>query len=134
LGEPAPEDSKSSGEAQSEDKSAEDNGNDNSPERLLTAPVSRDRVVYLTADSSEVLEELKEGETYVIGGICDHNRFKVRKLHDQGNFFMDSSAEPLSGQSQGIGNPCGAASHWAISIAFTNKKGPHSEPGFRDSR
>ena len=43
----------------------------------LPIPVSRDRVVYLTADSSEVLEELKEGETYIIGGICDHNRYKV---------------------------------------------------------
>ena len=87
MGEPAPEDSKSSGEAQSEDKSAEDNGNDRSPdERLLATPVSRDSVVYLTADSSEVLEELKEGETYVIGGICDHNRYKVRRLHYQGKF------------------------------------------------
>jgi tRNA (guanine9-N1)-methyltransferase len=35
-------------------------------------------VVYLTADSSEELTELKEGETYIIGGICDHNRYKVR--------------------------------------------------------
>jgi len=33
-------------------------------------------VVYLTADSSEELTELKEGETYIIGGICDHNRYK----------------------------------------------------------
>ncbi|KAH9006863.1 guanine-1-methyltransferase-domain-containing protein [Lactarius hatsudake] len=45
-------------------------------EAQLPIPVSRDRVVYLTADSSEVLEELKEGETYIIGGICDHNRYK----------------------------------------------------------
>jgi hypothetical protein len=34
-------------------------------------------VVYLTADSEEELMELKEGEIYVIGGICDHNRYKV---------------------------------------------------------
>ena len=34
-------------------------------------------VVYLTADSSEELNELKEDETYVLGGICDHNRYKV---------------------------------------------------------
>jgi len=82
LGKPAPEDSKSS----EEEKSAEDNGNDSSRERLLATPVSRDRVVYLTADSSEVLEELKEGETYVIGGICDHNRYKVRRPHHRANF------------------------------------------------
>ena len=34
-------------------------------------------VVYLTADTTEELMELKEGETYIIGGICDHNRYKV---------------------------------------------------------
>ncbi|KAH9179746.1 guanine-1-methyltransferase-domain-containing protein [Lactarius sanguifluus] len=50
----------------------EDSKSDEQPEQ----PVSRDQVVYLTADSSEVLEELKEGETYIIGGICDHNRYK----------------------------------------------------------
>jgi tRNA (guanine9-N1)-methyltransferase len=37
----------------------------------------RANVVYLTADSEEELMELKEGEIYVIGGICDHNRYKV---------------------------------------------------------
>lgn len=37
----------------------------------------RTSVVYLTADSEEELIELKEGEIYVIGGICDHNRYKV---------------------------------------------------------
>lgn len=36
----------------------------------------RDSVVYLTADSEHEILELKEGETYVIGGICDHNRYK----------------------------------------------------------
>ncbi|EGO02385.1 hypothetical protein SERLA73DRAFT_178299 [Serpula lacrymans var. lacrymans S7.3] len=37
---------------------------------------ARESVVYLTADSVDELEELKEGETYIIGGICDHNRYK----------------------------------------------------------
>lgn len=74
----APGDGGSSGGAASEEDCAEDDGDDNNPEKLLATPVSRDRVVYLTADSTEVLEELKEGETYVIGGLCDHNRYKVR--------------------------------------------------------
>lgn len=43
-----------------------------------TAP--RENVVYLTADSSEELTELKEDETYIIGGICDHNRYKASIL------------------------------------------------------
>jgi tRNA (guanine9-N1)-methyltransferase len=38
---------------------------------------SRESAVYLTADSSDELSEIKEGETYIIGGICDHNRYKV---------------------------------------------------------
>lgn len=71
----------SSGGAANEEDRAEDNGDDDNPETLLGTPVSRDCVVYLTADSTEVLEELKEGETYVIGGLCDHNRYKVR-WHD----------------------------------------------------
>ncbi len=39
----------------------------------------KESVIYLTADSDFELTELKEGETYIIGGICDHNRYKVRR-------------------------------------------------------
>lgn len=44
-----------------------------------TAPVgdAQKSVIYLTADSEEELTELKAEETYIIGGICDHNRYKV---------------------------------------------------------
>lgn len=38
---------------------------------------SLESVVYLTADSDEELLELKEDETYIIGGIVDHNRYTV---------------------------------------------------------
>lgn len=34
-------------------------------------------VIYLTADSDEELSELREDEIYIIGGIVDHNRYKV---------------------------------------------------------
>lgn len=43
----------------------------------LPAQTDREKIVYLTADSSEELFELNEEETYIIGGICDHNRYKV---------------------------------------------------------
>ena len=36
--------------------------------------------MYLTADATDELAELKEDEVYIIGGICDHNRYKVRLL------------------------------------------------------
>ncbi|KAG6861846.1 hypothetical protein C0995_011143 [Termitomyces sp. Mi166 len=36
----------------------------------------RQNIIYLTADSEEELTELKPEETYIIGGICDHNRYK----------------------------------------------------------
>ncbi|KAI0004974.1 guanine-1-methyltransferase-domain-containing protein [Russula compacta] len=73
-GDPAAGDGESSRDASSEENRSDKDVRN--PEKLLATPVSRDRVVYLTADSYEVLEELKEGETYIIGGICDHNRYK----------------------------------------------------------
>ncbi|KAJ7755929.1 guanine-1-methyltransferase-domain-containing protein [Mycena metata] len=46
-------------------------------ERLWEAdPAVKQTVVYLTADSDEELTELKPDETYIIGGLCDHNRYK----------------------------------------------------------
>ena len=39
--------------------------------------IPKSTVVYLTADSEDELSELRPDETYIIGGICDHNRYKV---------------------------------------------------------
>jgi len=51
-------------------------------ERLWeTDPAVKQSLVYLTADSDEELTELKPDETYVIGGICDHNRLKNECLN-----------------------------------------------------
>jgi len=33
--------------------------------------------VYLTADTEDELTEIMPNETYIIGGICDHNRYKA---------------------------------------------------------
>ena len=37
---------------------------------------SKDKIVYLTADSENEVNELKGSEVYIIGGIVDRNRFK----------------------------------------------------------
>jgi tRNA (guanine9-N1)-methyltransferase len=37
---------------------------------------SREKVVYLSGDAEEELTELKEDEVYIIGGLCDKNRYK----------------------------------------------------------
>ncbi|KAI6024485.1 guanine-1-methyltransferase-domain-containing protein [Pisolithus marmoratus] len=49
---------------------------DSSAEITADADDLRRSVIYFTADSEHEILELKEGETYVIGGICDHNRYK----------------------------------------------------------
>lgn len=57
----------------------------------------RASVVYLTADSEEELIELKEGEIYVIGGICDHNRYKVCTLKKPHTLFGIPSQKSENG-------------------------------------
>ncbi|KAJ3003652.1 UNVERIFIED_CONTAM: tRNA methyltransferase 10 [Siphonaria sp. JEL0065] len=43
---------------------------------LLEAIPDTENIVYLTADSTTVLEDLDETKAYVIGGIVDKNRYK----------------------------------------------------------
>jgi tRNA (guanine9-N1)-methyltransferase len=45
------------------------------PDRSIVC--AKETVVYLTADAEGTLSELKPEETYIIGGIVDHNRHKV---------------------------------------------------------
>jgi tRNA (guanine9-N1)-methyltransferase len=39
----------------------------------------REELVYLTADSPNVLSQVDPAKVYVIGGIVDRNRYKVAK-------------------------------------------------------
>lgn len=38
--------------------------------------ISKDKIVYLTADTEEKLERLEPGMRYIVGGIVDKNRYK----------------------------------------------------------
>ncbi|CAE7211117.1 unnamed protein product [Rhizoctonia solani] len=46
------------------------------PTPQVRSACPRESVVYLSADAEDEILELKEGETYVIGGIVDRNRYK----------------------------------------------------------
>lgn len=58
----------------------------------------KDRIVYLTADSETVLEELQPDEVYVIGGIVDRNRFASMSL-DQATAKVSALSPCLPGPS-----------------------------------
>ena len=99
---------------------------------------SQDSVVYLTADADDELMELKEGETYIIGGIVDHNRYKVslqcnttstraNSLH-----LIHSRTEPLPEQIQRASDSFRATAYWDISRGDAHAQGAHGEPDFRD--
>ena len=95
---------------------------------------AQDTVVYLTADSEDELTELKEGETYIIGGICDHNRYKVSTLFSTVAVPRADreSAEPLLQQSQHLQNPLRAPPHRDLPRRTTHAQGPHRQPDLRD--
>ncbi|KAI0326714.1 hypothetical protein GY45DRAFT_1328584 [Cubamyces sp. BRFM 1775] len=56
---------------------------------------AQDSVVYLTADADDELTELKEGETYIIGGIVDHNRYKNLCLNKSKEHQIRSARLPI---------------------------------------
>ncbi|KAL1944097.1 hypothetical protein VTO73DRAFT_3282 [Trametes versicolor] len=56
---------------------------------------ARDTVIYLTADADDELTELKEGETYIIGGIVDHNRYKNLCLEKSKEHQVRSARLPI---------------------------------------
>jgi tRNA (guanine9-N1)-methyltransferase len=55
--------------------------------QYLTGPVLPPTItpahtlVYLSADADEELTTLSENELYIIGGVVDRNRYKVREVH-----------------------------------------------------
>lgn len=67
----------SSNNGEKEDPSGYATTSNEATQRPTQTNTPKSTVIYLTADSEDELSELKPDETYVIGGICDHNRYKV---------------------------------------------------------
>ena len=57
-----------------------DSNQSDNPTSTAGAPeFPKSSFVYLTADTEDELQEIKTDEIYIIGGICDHNRYKASK-------------------------------------------------------
>lgn len=57
---------------------------------------AKQKLVYLSADSDNVLEELEEDKIYVIGGLLDHNRLKGLSHQRAVDSAIPTAALPIS--------------------------------------
>ncbi|KAI0089254.1 guanine-1-methyltransferase-domain-containing protein [Irpex rosettiformis] len=78
-----------------ERKEGEEEGETKTSTPISYQSAAQETVVYLTADSNDELSELREGETYIIGGICDHNRYKNLCLNKSKESGIRSARLPI---------------------------------------
>lgn len=51
--------------------------------------LNKEDLIYLTADATNTLDVLDEDKVYIIGGIVDKNRHKVKKRFIDWNLYDD---------------------------------------------
>lgn len=84
-------------------------------EDAATLSCSREKVVYLSGDADQELTELKEDEVYIIGGLCDKNRYKVGDLRSCRDTLAETSrVEYMPEQSPSAVCPNSSSPHWNI--------------------
>jgi hypothetical protein len=95
--------------------------------------VAKENVVYLTADSDQELLQLHPHETYIIGGICDHNRYKVcLHLLPPSMSLIQLGAESVLRQSNRAWHSYRSFTNRKISGKYPDSQGSDREPGGGD--
>jgi hypothetical protein len=99
-----------------------------SPPKSARARATQSSVVYLTADASEELTELKPDESYIIGGVVDRNRYKVflsLMLTVVSCLRLPTVSLPRQGEEPR--HSARKATNRNIPLLSANEEGPHRE-------
>ncbi|KAK4704199.1 hypothetical protein P7C70_g2007, partial [Phenoliferia sp. Uapishka_3] len=93
---------------------------------------NREDVIYLTADSPNVLSTLEEGKTYILGGIVDRFVRFISTIIPRltTNISLQKPLQvTLLRQGERRRNSARSAAHWRVLARVEDSKGPDREPG-----
>ena len=65
-------------------------------EKTFTDIFEKEKIIYLTSESDNVLDKLEKGATYVIGGLVDHNHHKSLCLDNAQKSKIRTARLPIS--------------------------------------
>lgn len=85
---------------------------------LLDPPYDPANTVYLSADAPETLLTLKEGETYIIGGLVDRNRHKNLCRNEAERLGLRTARLPIDDYFKLTGRKVLAINHGKFAMIF----------------